>query len=240
MPLTINPSERATKITQIISDIVDTYQTICAKSEKELAQQKLHKESMLESLMSYDLSSCIDNIRADEKNKPNGYKALGQMVFCEIITFDYDDTNQNLKTVSTQLVFLKSQMSEILDIIKPPAINHELIYVLSELKTMQYDIHDTGNIENVCTNFEYCAFELEYEIKITEKIMTCAKTIMQYIDIINTPIAINELSDYNFKLSNMPVTIKILRNKYPEIPDEVHETIASYIHVISQNINNNY
>ena len=260
LPLTLTPNNRASKIKNLLNNIIENYQFALQQSDEELSQQKISTDILLDQLGVFDLSHTIPNIdrllyeaRTNDKSaKPSkfmfGSKAFQGMVFCEIILFSKNNFNE-LEDETERFVFLKSQLPEILEILKPAAENHKIIYNLSDLATIKYDIQDTASYTDaVATNFNYCIFELEYglyrlkydDMKRPTNVPLPLENGIKYLSLINTPESIQELANPSQSFKNLPITLKRLKAAFPSLPNEVHHTFVSYLHVIGQNLNTDY
>lgn len=248
MPLTLTKNSRAEKIKSVLDAIMATYQQTIVKSEDELFDQQTRNQLCIAELNGFNLEPLLNPEKDSETYRHDeryGNKTFSQMVFCELIWFNGDNSDDQIKLQKKIMIFLKSQIPDVLKILKPIVDNHEIVHVMSEL----------NHINKVIDSLDYCGYELSYESTYHNRptnqsfdeaashyqnINSGLIDLIDYLKHLATPIAIQELASYQVSLADMPVTSEKLHNDYPDLSDRVHGTFAAYFSLIARSINESF
>lgn len=233
MPLEITTQNlKNTKIKAYLDTILTIFNQDITLSDDEAGK-------IIQKIQHYDLSPIL-NFTSEHYTDNKQYD---QFIFCDLLL---PTTNRDIDTASCTFTFLKSQVTSVLEILQPLVESKQAVYVLSELNSISYDIHNTGSNDDV-TTLDYLAFEVVYQNKIAEanqKINSTEKhLLLQIYQVISTSSLINEIAnpgDFQQNFDNMPLLMPSLEKTFPHISPEMLIPIISYMQLVAYNQNNIY
>lgn len=233
MPLEITTQNlKAAKIKEYLDSILTIFDQDISLSDDEAGK-------IIQKIQHYDLSPILNF--TSEHYIDN--KQYDQFIFCDLLL---PTTNRDIDTASCTFTFLKSQVTSVLEILQPLVESKQATYVLSELDSISYDIHDTGSTDDIIT-LDYLAFEFMYQndkVESNQKFtLTDKRLLLQVYQAINTSSLINEIADpgdFYQNFNNMPLLIPSLKKTFPHISQEVLTPIISYLQLVANNQNHIY
>lgn len=199
-------------------------------------------DKIIQKIQHYDLSPILD-FTSDHYADIERYD---QFIFCDLLL---PTTNKYIDTASCIFTFLKSQTASALEILQPLVESKQATYVLSELDSINYDIHDTLSMDDVNT-LDYLAYLVVNVMDQNDTAESDQKfnptgqhPLLQVYQAINTSSLINEIAnpgDFQQNFNNMPLLIPSLKKTLPHISQEALTPIISYLQLVANNQNHIY
>jgi len=233
MPLEITTQNlKAAKIKEYLDSILTIFDQDISLSDDDA-------EKIIQKIQHYDLSPIL----AFNSNNNIVNRQYDQFIFCDLLL---PTTTKGIDTASSTFTFLKSQAVSALEILRPLIESKQVTYVLSELDSINYDIHDTLSMDDVNT-FDYLIYLIMYQNDTAESNqkfdLTDKRPLLQIYQAINTSSLINEIAnpgDFQQNFDNMPLLMPSLEKTFPHISPEMLIPIISYMQLVANNQNNIY
>lgn len=233
MPLEItNQNLKAAKIKAYLDSILTIFDQDILLSDDDA-------EKIIQKIQHYDLSPIL-TFNPDNNIVNRQYD---QFIFCDLLL---PTTTKGIDTASSTFTFLKSQAASALEILRPLIESKQATYVLSELDSISYDIHDTLSIDDV-TTLNYLTYVIMYQNDTAESDQKFNPTdkhpLLQVYQAINTSSLINEIAnpgDFHQNFNNMPLLIPSLKKTFPHISQETLTPIIDYLQLVANNQNHLY
>lgn len=236
MPLEITAqTSKSAKIKEYLDSILTIFDQDISLSDDDA-------EKIIQKIQHYDLSPILA-FNSDNKIVNSQYD---QFIFCDLLL---PTTNKGIHTASCIFTFLKSQTASALEILQPLVESKQATYVLSELDSINYDIHDTLSMDDVNTldYLAYLVFNVMDQNDTAESDQKFNPTgqhpLLQVYQAINTSSLINEIAnpgDFQQNFNNMPLLIPSLKKTLPHISQEALTPIISYLQLVANNQNHIY
>lgn len=253
MPLNTKNNLSSSKIKKYIHDLTKMYDYTTTLSDIDTIKHKEHIKLLIDKLYTYNISSALNFdsnsqrlSKVSNQLETAGEKAFDQFTFCEIISFSKrpKDTLKPKETSQT-FTFLKLQIPEILAMLQPAIDNSEMIIVFSDIKTIDYDVHETKNrMNDDVFTFDYLTFSAHYSFKNTALETELSKSqcndILLLMQAFDTPAIITEVTnpgEFFDNFNDMPTIMDNLTKKFPNITTDTVVPFISYFQNIKQNIN---
>ena len=203
-------------------------------------------EKIIQKIQHYDLSPILA-FNSDNKIVNRRYD---QFIFCDLLL---PTANKGIDTASRTFTFLKSQTVSALEILRPLIESKQVTYVLSELDSINYDIHDTQSSINDAITLDYLAYlahlafhamnqndtaESNQKFDLTDK-----HPLLQIYQAINTSSLINEIANpghFHQNFNNIPLLIPSLKKTFPHISQDTLTPFISYLQLVANNQNHLY
>lgn len=239
MPLEVtNQTSKSTKIKEYLDTIFTIFDQDISLSDDDA-------EKIIQKIQHYDLSPILA-FNSDNKIVNRRYD---QFIFCDLLL---PTTTKGIDTASRTFTFLKSQAVSALEILRPLIKSKQATYVLSELDSINYDIHNTQSSINDAITLDYLAYlafqfhgmnqndtaESNQKSDLTDK-----HPLLQIYQAINTSSLINEIAnpgDFHQNFNNMPLLIPSLKKTFPHISQDTLMPFISYLQLVANNQNHLY